>query len=133
MPLIRKRLGRSLDIQKLEDMLRRHTEGFERMFLVIDAINESETTDEIENTLWNLAKFCKNLRLLISSTSSPKQTWSDVSPSTLEETFMSTKTINEDICNYVDQKIAENSSLKLFSESLSQEIKDAILGSANGV
>jgi len=103
------------------------------MFLVIDAINESETTDEIENTLWNLAKFCKNLRLLISSTSSPKQTWSDVSPSTLEETFMSTKTINEDICNYVDQKIAENSSLKLFSESLSQEIKDAILGSANGV
>jgi hypothetical protein len=46
---------------------------------------------------------------------------------------MATKTVNEDIRSYVDHKIAENAALKVFSESLRQEIKKAILGLANGV
>lgn len=101
--------------------------------MIVDAINESEATDQVEKMLLDLAKSCRNLRLLISSTSSPKQTWTDFPNVYLEESCMATKTVNKDIRNYVDHKIAENAALQVFSESLRQEIKEVILGLANGV
>jgi hypothetical protein len=77
MPSVQKRLGQSVDIQTLEDMIQRHTERFERMFVIVDVINECEATGQVEKMLLGLAKSGRNLRLLIPSTNSPKQTWKD--------------------------------------------------------
>lgn len=85
MPLVQKRRGHRLDFRKLVDMFQRHTKGFERVFVIVDAINESKVTDQVEEMRLDWAKSCKNLRLLISSTSSSKQNWTEFPGVFLEE------------------------------------------------
>ena len=133
LPMAQKQLGRSMDLEELVDIFRRHTGGLNRAFIVIDAINESERAEEIQKVLLNLAETCKNIRLIVTSTSRINGSWCESRHVKVAQCYMSTKTIDADIRVYVDDQIANNVSLSTLSPSLKKEVKEAILSRANGV
>lgn len=116
----------------LKDVFRRHTATLNRLYIVVDAINESEVGEDVKMLLFSLAQTCANVRLLITSTASVDRYWltEDLQ---LVDSSMGTEDVDADILVYVNDRIAENRNLKGLSLALQNEIRTAILENSNGV
>lgn len=122
----------NVKLGQLKDIFRRHTAGLDRIFIFVDAINESQSSDQVEEMLSDLAKSCQNVRLVLSSTYSVKQSRIDANV-IFRESPMATKTVGRDIRIYVDSQIAGTATLSALSSALRQEIREAILDRSDGV
>lgn len=122
-----------MDFKELTDIFQHHTARLNRVFVVIDAINESEVPDKIQLVLLDLAETCKNMRLIVTSTSKMNNSWLESKSVRVMQCYMTTTTIDDDIRIYVDDQIESNVSLSVLSPSLKAEVREAILSRANGV
>ena len=133
LPMAQKGLGRSMNLGVLVDIFRRHTTSRSFVFVAVDAINESEIPDKVNQMLLTLAETCENLRMIVTSTSSVDHAWLNNRNVRVLRYSMSAKAIDEDIGIYVDDYIARHVTLSTLSQSLRNEIKEAIMDRANGV
>jgi hypothetical protein len=123
---------REFVLQDLETSFAQHTAAFSRMFLLVDAVNESERSTEIVELLFRVAEQCKNARVLITSTWDLGRKMLKT-PQKILEIEMCTRDIREDICLYIDSTLTEDSNLGGYSEELKQNIREAVLGRAAGM
>jgi hypothetical protein len=128
---LKKKLPRNISLPDLMEPFIQHTARLSCMFLSIDAINESEKATEVVTLLFELARKCKNVRLLISSTGDhgiqrPIET-------TVFEIEMRAGEVDDDIRLYIDSTLAENDNLKRFGEALKGDIREAILSRSDGM
>ncbi|KAL8860992.1 MAG: hypothetical protein Q9178_002505 [Gyalolechia marmorata] len=133
LPMAQEGRGRSIDLEVLVDIFRRYTNSRGFVFVAVDAINESEIPDKVNQMLLTLAETCENIRMIVTSTSGVDHAWLNNRNVRVLRYSMSAKAIDEDIRIYVDDYIARHVTLSSLSQSLKNEIKEAILNRANGV
>jgi len=133
MPMVEKKFGRNINLKDLKEIFQRHTAALERVFVVIDAVNESEVSEQVKEMLFDLASSCKNIRMIITSTSGVDSSRLRSKDIRIVECRMSTKTIDDDIRIYVDYQIRTQSALSTLSDPLKDEVREAVLNRANGV
>ncbi|KAF5566576.1 NACHT nucleoside triphosphatase [Fusarium napiforme] len=93
----------SFSAMELEKVLIKHVPAKGLTYLVLDAVNESEISTELETFCYRLAASCPNLRIIVSSTSD----WSlSTDPSVIHfSAQMSTQDFDNDICVYIDRRL----------------------------
>jgi hypothetical protein len=128
---VKKKLPRNICLPDLMGPLIRHTAHLSCVFLSIDAVNESEKATEVVTLLFELAKKCKNVRLLISSTGDHGIQRS--TETTVSEIEMRAGEVDNDIRLYIDSALAENDNLKRFGEVLKADIREAVLSRSDGM
>lgn len=129
---LKKNLPRNISLPDLMESFVRHTARLSRIFLTVDAINESEKSTELVSLLFELTEKCKNICLLISSTGDQGIRRS-IETSTVFEIEMCAGDVDNDISLYVDSALAEIDNLKRFSEALKNDIREAVLSRSDGM
>jgi hypothetical protein len=102
------------------------------MFLVVDAINESEHSMEVVNLMFRIANQCQNAFLLVTSTGD-LDTQRTRGTSEMLKTEVHTGDVEEDIRLYTDSTLTNDHNLKELSEALKSDIMEAVLSRADGV
>lgn len=119
-----------MELEQMEDSICRHLRRYERAFLLVDAINESQEKDSITKSLFRLMHKCKNLRLLISTIGdAPSNEIGNFASTTIR--FEPTGSRN-DIATMVENAFVSRSVLRSLSEKLKHDIRDAFLKQADG-
>ena len=129
--VVKRKLPRNISLLDLMEPFIQHTAGLSRMFLSIDAINESEKATEVVTLFFELAQKCKNVRLLISSTGDHGIQRSI--EASVFEIEMRAGEVDDDIRLYIDSALAENDNLKRFGEALKNDIREAVLSRSDGM
>jgi hypothetical protein len=116
---------------ELEKVFVEHVPAKCLTYLVLDAINESEISTELETLCYRLAATCPKLRIIISSTSD----WSlNTDPSVIRfDAQMNSRDVDNDIRVYIDRRLKFDKTLGMLSESLKEEIRDVVLSKSNGI
>lgn len=121
---------RPMELAQIEDSLCKHLQGYERVFLLVDAVNESQQNEELLKSLFRLMRKCKGLRLLISTIGE--------APCDYEGAYLTTvvrfqpKGSQADIAAMVENALASRSGLRDLSAKLKQDIREAFLHQADG-
>ena len=126
------KLPRTVSLWDIMGPFIRHTACFSRLFVCVDAVNESEKTNEIVTALFQLAEECKNLCILISSTRGYRN-HSDRTHFSIAEIDMCAEKVDEDVRLYIGKALTEDENLKKFSETLKTDVESAILTRSNGM
>ena len=124
-------LNRPIELFELEDTLCQHLRIFDRVFLLVDAINEcQESEKELMGSLFRLMRKCNNLRLVIST----------VGEAPLDEkgnhrvmTVRCRPGKNQgDIATMIKRALATRPGLQDLGVGLKQDIHDNLLKQADG-
>jgi hypothetical protein len=116
-----------IDMTALEDAIVKCTSGTKPVLLLIDAINESCETVNIERLLSTLANRSPNIHILVTTTS--------VRTSDLpyaKRLNVSAKMIQSDICAFIQHRLNQDDTLKSLSAKLKAEIERNLLFKADG-
>lgn len=128
---LKKKLPRNISLPDLIESFIQHTARLSRIFLSVDAINETEKSTEVVTLLFELANKCKNVSLLISSTGEHGNQRSI--ETTVLEIEMRAGEVDSDIRLYIDSVLAENDNLKRFGDALKNDIREAVLSRSDGM
>ena len=128
----RKILRHNTSVSDLMEPFIRHTASLSRLFICVDAINESENGNDITALLLQLAERCGNIGLIISSTVGYSNR-NGGKTFNVAETEMRAEEVNQDVRFYVRDALSENENLRTFSQSLKNDITEAILARSNGM
>jgi hypothetical protein len=113
------------------NVLVKYASSFSKVYIVVDAVNESAAIPNVASTLVKLASTCGNFRFLFSSTEEFEQVnIPRFCKVVLAE--MDASAIDADIELYVGDQLAQNQSLKRYTTSLKTNIANSVLEFARG-
>lgn len=115
-----------VDISALEDAIIKHSSGKSRIVILVDALNESSQTENIEASLLKLARLSPNIRILVTTTSTRA--------SSKEANFLNIKaeTMKEDIKTFIQYRLEHDNTLRNLTPTLQAEIEETLLKNADG-
>lgn len=115
-----------VDISALEDAIVKHSTTKSRIVILVDALNESSETENIERSLLNLARQSQNIRVLVTTTST--------TTSSKEANFLNIKaeTMKEDIKSFIHYRLEHDNTLRNLTPQLQAEIAETLLKNADG-
>ena len=122
--------SRTLEVRDLLAIFTRNVAQFSRVFLFVDAVNESEAPSAVTETLLAIAQSCNNVRFLITSTDNVNRHQFSQDISVIESNMSK---IDADILTYVNNAVDTNVNLRTLSVALKSEVREAISGRASGV
>jgi hypothetical protein len=109
----------------------RHITSLSRLYLFLDAVNESLENSALERMICNLAKRHHNIRIFVTSTDRLDK--SRLGDANIVESTMEADVINRDIATHLEDRMAEKSDLIILSAALKKDVRSAILGFSKGV
>jgi hypothetical protein len=116
-----------IDLTALDDAIVKCTSGTKPVLLLIDAINESCETVNIERLLSTLANRSPNIRILVTTTS--VRTSNLPYAKTLN---VSAEMMRNDIYAFIQHRLNQDDTLKSLSAKLKAEIERTLLSKADG-
>lgn len=115
-----------IDISDLEDAIIRHSNGKSRIVILVDALNESSETENIERCLLYIARLSLNIRILVTTTSTR-------TPSKVANFLnIRAETMKEDIKSFIQYRLEHDKSLRNLTPKLQAEIAETLLSNADG-
>ncbi|KAF2678620.1 hypothetical protein K458DRAFT_376199 [Lentithecium fluviatile CBS 122367] len=130
--LARRRIPVNLKLEELKEIFIKHAGRLGRVFIFIDAVNESESFEDVKQMLFSLARACSGMRLIVTSTDFVDLRGKESGFHIIEST-MRPEAVDEDICVFIDDRTATSWTLKVLSPTLQDEIRQAIVAHSNGV
>jgi hypothetical protein len=129
--LAEKQTPQDFDLKEFEAILSYHIINLTRLYLFLDAMNESSENSALERMLCTLAKRHHNIRIFVTSTDHlDKSRFGDAN---IIECTMEADVIDKDIATYLEGQMAEKTDLMSLSATLKNDVHSAILGNSNGV
>lgn len=119
-----------MSLKQIEDSICKHLPKYNRVFLLIDAINESQEKDALLKALFRLMQRCKNLRILTSTIGDVPRDEGPTHPLTIIR--FEPKGSRNDIAAMVENALVSRPGLRGLSEKLKQEIRDIFFKQADG-
>ena len=113
----------------LGDALRR----FSKVYIIVDAINESNQSALMFSTLWDLGQGHEGLRILFSSTEDLLVPALQRASRQLNTVSMTSTLVDDDIGLYVESCLACNDRLRRLPISLKDDIRSKLLSRADGM
>jgi hypothetical protein len=124
---------RSLETAVLQQVLREICWSFPKIFLFIDAPNESSESALIVSTMWDLVREHHGMRIMISSTEEVVMAPLASDEELLSTVVMSSAETQQDISDYVDAKLKQDDRLRHLSSRLKDDIKSSLVNKSDGV
>jgi ankyrin repeat domain-containing protein 50 len=122
-------------IQSLEGTLKHVVRKFQDVYIIIDALDESPRGDQRDAVLDTLSEIrgwkIRGLHLLVTSRDEP-DIRAQVTPQMNEEVCMDNGVVNQDIKNYVVERLRDDRKFKKFAQYYS-EIENTLIERADGV
>ncbi|KAF2181157.1 hypothetical protein K469DRAFT_638799 [Zopfia rhizophila CBS 207.26] len=119
-------------IQELEAVIVRASSYFQRIFLFIDAVNESQYSDDILLSICTLLNSSTNLRFLLTSVSDVSDLIQSSGVHTME-VYMDSRIVGQDIEMVIDARLAGDRNLRGLRPQLKKEIREVVKSRADGM
>ncbi|CAD0017299.1 unnamed protein product, partial [Aureobasidium pullulans] len=119
-----------MSLEQMEDSICKYLPKYNRVFLLIDAVNESQEKDALLKALFRLMQRCKNLRILTSTIGDAPRGEGPTHPLTIIR--FEPKGSRNDIAAMVENALVSRPGLRGLSEKLKQEIRDIFFKQADG-
>ena len=120
-----------VELPTLEAALREHSARFKRVFVLIDAINESIHLSTITSSLRKMLEQSQNLRVLVTSIADASSLQA-IDPTRVVVVEMHSNLLQKDIAAFVENWLQSNENLRHVSAKLKSDIKNTLLLDANG-
>ncbi|KAI9659378.1 MAG: hypothetical protein M1821_001636 [Bathelium mastoideum] len=117
-------------IQELEERILNHSAEVEYLYIFIDAVNESSSSNNLIASLSRITR-AENVRILVTST--PDVDAQEMQHDQMSVVDMQRQWIENDIELFVMAKIQESPHLGSLSEAIKLEIKETVIGKADGM
>lgn len=129
--------GRYHTLGSFLQLLRRIVDEFSQVYIIIDALDECASRDELMNTLKDMVGWkCAKLHILVTSRNNMDI---ESSPQRLEEMqniiWLQGQLVNKDIHTYIRQRLSNDMSLHKWQKhpDIQQEIEDKLMEGAHGM
>ncbi|KAF2118007.1 hypothetical protein BDV96DRAFT_597860 [Lophiotrema nucula] len=109
-------------IQLLEELLAQHFSTLNRVFLCIDAINESKQSASVVDLIFRLARSCNNLTTIVTSTSDLGEPGAPAEKFDISTVSMEQGRMEKDITTYVADITKSHQAFRTASQELREEI-----------
>jgi len=120
-----------VELPALEAALREHSARFKKVFVLIDAINESIHLSTIKSSLRKMLEQSQNLRVLVTSIADASSLQA-IDPTRVVVVEMHANLLRKDIATFVENCLQSNENLRSVSAKLKSDIKNTLLRDANG-
>jgi len=127
------REGTQPSISQLLGVLAVVIQSFSRVYLAIDALDESSKRDEILKLLVRIAKDEKFQRILLLATSRKELEIERMLSNVTTDMSLSNSYVDEDIKSFIDNKLSEDYQFSRWPQNLKLEIESALVKGANGM
>lgn len=118
------------NLHKLKQLIIDMCTRSERTLLLLDAPNESPSSDAIVDTFMSILNHTKSARLLITSTEEPNSL--DQQPKLVRRVNMDVVSIQADIESYIESCIVDIPKLRRLPALLKDEIKQSLVAKSDG-
>ena len=122
-----------LSLAEATSMLLEALRKFSKVYIFVDALNESKQSALMFSTLWDLTQEHEGLRVLFSSTEELLVPAVQRASRQLNTVSMTSALVNDDIRLYVQSCLACNDRLRRLPISLKDDIRSKLLFRANGM
>lgn len=106
---------------------------FECVYVVIDALDESQSRDNILNLLHHLATDLSSDKLRILATSRQERDVQRTLAQLGGNISMSNDLVDEDIALFIESQLQSDRRLRFWPDSLKREVKQALIKGAKGM
>ncbi|KAF4962594.1 hypothetical protein FSARC_9372 [Fusarium sarcochroum] len=125
--------NREPDLQALKDLLQESLQRFERVFLMVDALDESQPHEDLLTFLQQLITGNEYRKIQLFTTSRQYTTIEKIMLKFSEPLSLSNPWVQEDIKCYVSVQIAETRAFHRWPVALRNKVKDRLSARANGM
>ena len=120
-------------LEELTSMLRDTLRKFSKVYIIVDALNESKQSALMLSTLWDLTQGYQGLRILFSSTEELLVPGVQRASRLLNTVSMTSALVDNDIRLYVESCLACNDRLRRLPSALKENIRSKLLSRADGM
>lgn len=122
-----------LSLEEVTNMLKDNLRKFPKVYVIVDALNESKKSALMLSTLWDLTQGHEGLRILFSSTEELLVPAEQRASRLLNTVSMTSALVDDDIRLYIESCLECNDRLRRLPISLKDDIRSKLLSRADGM